>query len=179
MLMNRRQAGVALAGLALAACEKKTETGATAGMKKEAWGKLPDGRAVDLYTLTNGKGMEARIINFGGILVSLKVPDKTGAPVDVVLGFDTFDPYIKNPAYFGALIGRYGNRIAHGEFKLDGVTYHVPKNNGANSLHGGTGGSIKKLWTAKEAGNSLELTYLSKDGEEGYPGNLTAKVTIP
>jgi aldose 1-epimerase len=174
--MNRRQAGAALAGLALAACEKKSETGASAGMKKESWGKLPDGRAVDLYTLTNGKGMEARIANFGGIVVSLKAPDKSGTPVDVVLGFDTFDPYIKNPAFFGALIGRYGNRIAHGEFKLDGVTYHIPKNDGANTLHGGNEGFNKKLWTAKEAGNSLELTYLSKDGEEGYPGNLTSKV---
>jgi aldose 1-epimerase len=181
MLMNRRQAGLALAGLALAACEKKSETGASAGMKpsinKESWGQLPDGRAVDLYTLTNAKGMEARIMNFGGIVVSLKAPDKSGTPVDVVLGFDSLEPYLKNPAFFGALIGRYGNRIAHGEFKLDGVTYHVPKNDGANSLHGGTEGFNKKLWTAKEAPNGLELTYLSKDGEEGYPGNLTAKVT--
>jgi aldose 1-epimerase len=183
MMIDRRQAGMALAGLALAACEKKTETGVSApmnkpaGIRKESWGQSPDGRAVDLYTLTNGKGMEARIINWGGIVVSLKVPDKSGTPVDVVLGFDTFDPYIKNPAYFGALIGRYGNRIGHAKFKLDGITYHVPKNDGANSLHGGTSGFNSKLWTAQPAGNNLELTYLSKDGEEGYPGNLTAKVT--
>ena len=177
MLINRRQAGLALAGLALAACEKKSETGASAGMKKESWGQLPDGRAVELFTLTNGKGMEARIINYGGIVVSLKAPDKSGTPVDVVLGFDSFEPYLKNPAYFGALIGRYGNRIAHGEFKLDGVTYHVPKNDGDNSLHGGIEGFNKKLWSAKQTPNGLELTYLSKDGEGAYPGNLTAKVT--
>ena len=182
MMINRRHAGMALAGLALAACEKKTETGASAtgasaGMKKETWGQTPDGRGVDLYTLTNGKGMEARIITWGGIVVSLKVPDKSGTPTDVVLGFDTFEPYIKNPAYFGALIGRYGNRIGHAQFKLGGVACHVPKNDGDNSLHGGTSGFNSKLWTANQAGNDLELAYLSKDGEEGYPGDLTAKVT--
>lgn len=177
MIMNRRQAGSALAGLALAACGRKTDSGASAGMKKESWGKLPDGRAVDLYALTNGKGLEARIVDWGGIVVSLKVPDKSGAPVDVVLGFDALAPYIANKGYLGALIGRYGNRIAHGQFKLEGVAYKVPKNDGDNSLHGGADGFNKKLWTAKENGNNLELTYLSKDGEEGYPGDLTSTVT--
>lgn len=176
MQINRRQAGMALAGLALAACEKKTETGAPANMKKEAWGKLPDGRQVDLYTLTNSK-MEARIINWGGIVVSLKVPDKSGTPVDVVLGFDSLEPYVKNPAFFGALIGRYGNRIGHAQFTLEGAKYNVPKNDGDNSLHGGGNGFDKKLWTAKEAGGGLELTYVSPDGEAGYPGTLTSRVT--
>ena len=117
-MINRRQAGMALAGLALAACEKKTETGVSApmntpaGIKKESWGQLPDGRAVDLYTLTNGKGMEARIINWGGIVVSLKVPERAARRWTSCSASTRFDPYIKNPAYFGALIGRYGNRIA-------------------------------------------------------------------
>jgi aldose 1-epimerase len=176
MLMNRRQAGVAIAGLALAACGKKSETGALAGMKKELWGKLPDGRAVDLFTLTSAK-LEARILNWGGIVVSLKVPDQSGTPVDVVLGFDSFEPYMKNPAFFGALIGRYGNRIGHAQFTLEGTAYHVPKNDGDNSLHGGGNGFDKKLWTAKEVPGGLELTYLSADGEAGYPGNLTSRVT--
>ncbi len=178
MLMNRRQAGAALAGLTLAACGNNTETGAPAVMKKASWGKLPDGRDVDLFTLSNGKGMEASIMNYGGVVVTLKPADKNGpGTTDVVLGFDAFEPYIKNPSYFGALIGRYGNRIGHGAFKLDGVTYHVPKNDNDNSLHGGTDGFNKKLWTAREMPNGIELTYLSKDGEEGYPGNLTSKVT--
>jgi aldose 1-epimerase len=179
MTINRRQAAVAIAGAALAACGKKSESesGTKAGMTKQSWGNLPDGRGVDMYTLTNGKGMEASIITLGGIVQSLKVPDKSGTPVDVVNGFENLEPYLKNPAYFGALIGRYGNRIAHGEFKLDGITYHVPKNDGENSLHGGTEGFNKKLWMASQHGNALDLTYVSKDGEEGYPGTLTAKVT--
>jgi aldose 1-epimerase len=184
MLINRRQAGLALAGLALAACEKKTETtetkaetGAKAGIMKHEWGKTADGQQVDMYMLSNGKGMSADIITWGGIVTSLKVPDKSGTPVDVVLGFESFEPYIKNPAYFGALIGRYGNRIGHATFKLDGKTYHVPKNDGDNSLHGGTKGFNSRLWSANEVPGGLELTYVSKDGEEGYPGTLTAKVT--
>ncbi|MBS1871796.1 MAG: galactose mutarotase [Acidobacteria bacterium] len=185
MLINRRQAGAALAGLALAACEKKAEptaetksdTGAKAGIMKHEWGKTPDGQTVEMYMLSNGKGMSADIITWGGIVTALKVPDKSGTPVDVVLGFESFDPYVKNPAYFGALIGRYGNRIGHAQFKLDGKTYTVPKNDGDNSLHGGKAGFNSKLWTAKEVPGGLELTYVSKDGEEGYPGTLTAKVT--
>jgi aldose 1-epimerase len=149
-------------------------------MKKEPFGKTEDGQPVDLYTLSNKKGMEAAIINFGGIVVSLKVPDKAGKLDDVVLGYDQLDGYLTNKAYFGALIGRYGNRIAHGTFTLNGTTYTVPKNNGENSLHGGIKGFNRRLWTAKDVsdshGQALELTYLSKDGEEGYPGNLTAKV---
>ncbi len=178
MSMNRRQAAAAMAGFALSACApKRPDTGAPQVIQKLSWGKLPDGRAADLYTLSNGKGMEASIATYGGIVVSLKVPSKNGAPVDVVLGFDSFEPYIANPSYFGALIGRYGNRIAHGQFKLNGVTYNVPKNDGANSLHGGKVGFDKKLWQAREIPGGIELTYVSKDAEEGYPGDLTAKVT--
>jgi aldose 1-epimerase len=149
-------------------------------MTKEAFGKTEDGQSVDLYRLTNKNGMEAAITNFGGIVVSLKVPDRSGKIDDVVLGYDGLDGYLTNKAYFGAIIGRYGNRIAHGKFVLDGVTYSLPKNDGDNTLHGGTKGFNKRVWNAKEASTAqaptLELTYLSKDGEEGFPGNLSVKV---
>ena len=149
-------------------------------MKKEPFGKTEDGQAVDLYTLSNKNGMEAAITNFGGIVVSLKVPDKTGKSDDVVLGYDQLDGYLTNKAYFGAIIGRYGNRIAHGKFVLNGTTYNIPKNDGDNALHGGLKGFNKRVWTAKDVsdakGQALELTYLSKDGEEGFPGSLSCKV---
>lgn len=149
-------------------------------MKKQSFGKTSDGRPVDLYTLTNQKGMEVAITNFGGIVVSLKVPDRTGKFDDVVLGYDSLDGYLTNKAFFGALIGRYGNRIAHGKFTLNGQTYTLPKNDGDNTLHGGPEAFNKKLWTANDVssskGQALELTYLSPDGEEGFPGNLNAKV---
>ena len=149
-------------------------------MQKQAFGKIQDGQTVDLYVLTNKQGMSAAITNFGATLVSLKVPDRDGKIGDVVLGYDNPADYETGKAYFGGTIGRYGNRIAHGKFTLDGVSYSVPTNDGENSLHGGVRGFNKRVWTAKEvsssAGESLELTYLSKDGEEGYPGNLKVKV---
>jgi len=149
-------------------------------MKKQSFGKTSDGRAVDLFTLTNQKGMEVAITNFGGIVVSLKVPDRTGKFDDVVLGYDSLDGYLTNKAFFGALIGRYGNRIAHGKFTLNDQTYTLPKNDGDNTLHGGPEGFNKKLWAARDVssakGQALELTYLSADGEAGFPGNLNAKV---
>jgi aldose 1-epimerase len=153
---------------------------AKSSMKKQPFGKTADGQAVDLFTLTNAKGMEVSITNFGGIVVTLKVPDRNGKLDDVVLGYDQLDGYLTNKAFFGALIGRYGNRVAHGQFQLDGKTYNLPKNDGDNTLHGGRTGFNKRLWTAKEVsgakGTALELTYLSKDGEEGFPGNLSVKV---
>ena len=149
-------------------------------MKKQSFGKTSDGRPVDLYTLTNQKGMEVAITNFGGIVVSLRAPDRTGKFDDVVLGYDSLDGYLTNKAFFGAVIGRYGNRIAHGKFTLNGQTYTLPKNDGDNTLHGGPEAFNKKLWTAKDVssskGQALELTYMSPDGEEGFPGNLNAKV---
>ena len=149
-------------------------------MKKEPFGITNDGVSVYIYTLTNSKGMEARITNYGGILVSLVVPDKSGKLDDIVLGYDSLSGYIKNSPYFGALIGRYGNRIAKGKFTLEGKEYSLAVNNGANTLHGGLKGFDKVVWDAKErkgkSGLSLVLTYLSKDGEEGYPGNLRVKV---
>jgi aldose 1-epimerase len=149
-------------------------------MKKQPFGKTSDGRDVELYTLTNKKGMEVAITNFGGIVVALKAPDRNGKFDDVVLGYASLDGYLTNKAFLGALIGRYGNRIAHGKFPLNGANYTLPKNDGDNTLHGGPEGFNKRLWTAKDVsgakGQALELTYMSKDGEEGFPGNLTVKV---
>jgi aldose 1-epimerase len=156
-------------------CSPNKETGAIHSALSRDFGKTPPGETVELYTLKNAKGVEAAISTYGGVLVSLKVPDRAGALGDIVLGFDDFNGYLKPPPYFGALIGRYGNRIAHARFTLDGVEYKLAKNNGDNSLHGGNRGFDKVVWKAK-LGNGLELTYLSKDGEEGYPGNLSVTV---
>jgi aldose 1-epimerase len=156
-----------------------TGQGAELHMKKAAFGKMPDGQAIELYTLTNRSGMKVTITNYGGRVVSLLVPDRAGKVADVVLGFDDLSGYLDQNPYFGALVGRYANRIANGEFALDGVEYHVPKNDGPNALHGGIRGFDKKVWTARDISKenpSLELTYLSKDGEEGYPGNLSVRV---
>ncbi len=133
------------------------------------WGKTREGAAAKLYTLTNRNGVEARITNYGGIVVSVKTPDRRGAMADVVLGFDSLDGYINSPSpYLGALIGRYGNRIGHAKFTLDGVEYKLAANNGENSLHGGKRGFNMVVWTPRELPDGgLELTYLSKDGEEG------------
>ena len=134
---------------------------------KKEFGKTPDGKTADIYTLVNNKGCEVRITNYGGIVVSLTVPDKDGKLGDVVLGYDTLDQYIKNSPFFGALIGRYGNRIAKGKFELEGKTYTFVINNGPNHLHGGNKGFDKVLWDAKEIKKDnavgLELSYLSKD----------------
>jgi aldose 1-epimerase len=147
---------------------------------KQSFGKTDAGENVDLYTLRNTHGVEATITNYGGIVVSLKVPDRNGKFDDVVLGFKDLDNYLKPGPYFGALIGRYGNRIAKGRFTLNGVEYKLAVNNGENHLHGGIKGFDKVVWTGKEmktrSGPALSLTYLSKDGEEGYPGNLTVNV---
>jgi aldose 1-epimerase len=150
-------------------------------VKKESFGNLPDGTPVDIYTMTNANGMEIRATNYGGIVVSLRVPDKKGNLDDIALGFDNLQGYLANTPYFGAIIGRYGNRIANGKFKIDGQEYTLAKNNGPNSLHGGLKGFDKVVWQAGQfqssAGVGIVLTYTSKDGEEGYPGKLTAKVT--
>jgi aldose 1-epimerase len=144
-------------------------------IKKASFGTL-DGEPVDIYTLTSAKGIEARITNYGGIVVSLKTPDKSGKMADIVQGFDDLNGYLQDEPYFGAVIGRYANRIGKARFRLDGKEYKLPANDGQNSLHGGKKGFDKHLWTAAVKGSSLELTYVSKDGEEGYPGTLTAKV---
>ena len=150
-------------------------------MQKTAFGKTADGQAVDLYTLSNKSGMEVAIMTYGGTVVSLKTADKDGKFDDIVLGYDKLEDYAAGTSYFGATIGRYGNRIAHGKFSIGKNTYTLAKNNGENTLHGGLIGFNKKVWTAKDvsgvAGEAIELTYLSKDGEEGFPGNLSCKVT--
>lgn len=140
-----------------------------------------DGKPVTLYTLKNSKGAEAKIMNYGGIVQSLVMPDRTGKMEDVVLGYDDLAGYVKETPYFGALIGRYGNRIGKAKFTLDGKTYELAKNNNGNSLHGGLKGFDKVVWNVvKATGNTLELQYTSKDGEEGFPGNLnvTALYTL-
>ncbi len=148
---------------------------------KTHWGSLPSGEEIHLYTLRNSNGLEAAITNYGGRVVTLKTPDRDGNFEDIVLGFDDLEGYLGNNPYFGALLGRYGNRIANGEFTLHGRTYKLARNNGQNSLHGGLKGFDKVAWSAREISRpdapGLELNYLSKDGEEGYPGNLTVKVT--
>jgi len=135
-----------------------------------------DGKAITLYTLHNAKGAEAKIMNYGGLVQSLSMPDRAGKFDDIVLGYDNLAGYLKDTPYFGALVGRYGNRIGGGKFTLDGQTYTLATNNGPNSLHGGLKGFDKVVWNVvKATANSLELQYTSKDGEEGFPGNL--KVT--
>jgi aldose 1-epimerase len=168
--------------LALTAiCEAQSANKGKHSIDKQSFGQTADGTAVDIYTLKNTAGAEVRITNYGGIVVSLKVPDKNGKFDDVVLGYDNLDGYLKNNSpYMGALIGRYANRIAKGKFSLNGKQYQLAVNNGPNHLHGGIKGFDKVVWTAKPLrvanGAALKLTYVSKDGEENYPGNLTATV---
>jgi aldose 1-epimerase len=153
---------------------------ATPKITRTAFGKLPDGTAIELYTLSNGRGMTAKIMTYGAILTSLDVPDRKGAVGDVTLGFDSLAPYVKGHPFFGATVGRYGNRIAKGKFTLDGKEYTLAVNNGPNSLHGGLKGFDKRVWKAvpkmTAAGPSVEFTYTSPDGEEGYPGTLKTRV---
>lgn len=146
-------------------------------MKKQWYGNTTDGAQIDLYTLTNDLGMEVGVITYGAIVTSLRVPDAAGTVDDVVLGFDTPDGYLGSHPYFGAVVGRYANRIANGRFMIGGVEFVLAVNQGDNSLHGGLKGFDKQVWTAKTRGSSLELTYVSKDGEEGYPGTLRSTVT--
>ena len=149
-------------------------------MQKQAFGKTADGQAVDLYTLTNKNGMEVAISNYGGTVVSLKAPDNKGKFDDIVLGYDKVKDYEAGKAYFGAIIGRYGNRIGKAKFSIGKSNYTLATNNGENTLHGGNVGFNRRVWTAKDVsgptGAALELIYLSKDGEEGFPGNLSCKV---
>ena len=147
------------------------------GIKEKSFGNY-DNQPVTEYTLTNSSGMHVSILNYGGTVTKLIVPDKNGDPDDVVLGFDSFDGYLqKNDPYFGSVVGRYANRIANGKFTLDGKTYTLAGNDHGNSLHGGNKGYDKVIWMAEKLGDtSLKLIYQSKDGEEGYPGNLTAQV---
>ncbi|NOY58414.1 MAG: galactose mutarotase [Calditrichaeota bacterium] len=165
---------------ALISCQKSPDSKAEMNVQKEPFGKTPDGTEIELYTLTNYNGMKARIMTYGAILVSLKVPDRNGKLADITLGYDDLAGYIKNNPYFGATVGRYANRIAKGQFTLDGVEYQLAQNDGENHLHGGARGFDKVIWKGEpvKEGNTVgvKLTYLSKDGEEGYPGNLLCTV---
>ena len=153
------------------------QAGKTA-VKREPFGKMPDGKPVERFTLTNANGVELKAISYGGIITSLRVPDRTGKLDDIVLGFDTLDGYLKDHPFFGAIIGRYGNRIGKAQFSLDGKVYKLAANNGPNHLHGGTKGFDKVLWSVEPIGsNGLDFTRTSPDGEEGYPGNLRMRVT--
>ncbi len=148
---------------------------------KEPFGVLPDGKAVELYTLTNAHGMRVRVMTYGGVIVSLDVPDRNGKGGDIVLGYEHLDGYLAKSPYFGAIVGRFGNRIKNAQFSLDGKVYTLAKNNPPNTLHGGFKGFDKVLWRGqpfqKEKEVGLILQYTSRDGEEGYPGTLQVTVT--
>lgn len=163
------------------ACTNKESTQAPGTIVKSEFGILPDSTKVSLYTLVNHSGITMKVTNYGGIITSLMVPDKNGKVADIVLGYDSLSGYLKAPSYFGALIGRYGNRIANGKFTLDGTGYDLAKNNGPNHLHGGVKGFDKVVWDAEEfktdSAVGIKLHRISKDGEEGYPGNLDVTVT--
>jgi len=147
---------------------------------KQPFGSTSEG-PVDLYTLTNSRGMEVKIMTYGGIIQSVKAPDRRGRMANVTLGFNNLDDYVNKSPYFGSITGRYANRIAHGTFTLDGVTYHLPLNNGPNSLHGGTVGFDKHIWAAtpfQSLGDvGLKLSFTSPDADQGYPGTLVTEVT--
>ena len=171
MILRKNLCGLAiLMGVFLVATMEAKTT-----VSKQSFGKTAEGTPVDLYNLTDGT-IEVRIMTYGGIVTSIKTPDRDGKSGDIVLGFDSVDKYIAGSPYFGAIIGRYGNRIAHGKFELDGKTYSIPKNDGDNSLHGGLRGFDKVVWDAKTIANGVQFTYLSKDGDQGFPGNLNTTV---
>ena len=179
--------------LAAIGCSKPAEQAATPAaapaptaeanttMSRTSFGTLPDGTALELFTLKNPSGMEVSVTNYGGIITSLKVPDRNGKIDDVTLGYDSIDGYLKSSPYFGAIIGRYGNRIAKAQFTLDGKTYKLPANDGPNTLHGGLKGFDKVAWRAepfeREGERGIVFNYVSPDGEEGFPGTLTTRVT--
>jgi aldose 1-epimerase len=177
---------VAAAGLAVVAACRTDSPPAEPGqgtvshtVTRELFGAMPDGTQVDVYTLKNANGIEARAITYGGIITSLKAPDRSGAVADIVLGFDSIDGYLKGHPFFGAIIGRYGNRIGRARFTLDGREYTLAANNGPNHLHGGLKGFDKVLWTAQPVSwrNAVTFSRTSPDGEEGYPGALNVQVT--
>jgi aldose 1-epimerase len=182
---SKRVGGIVLAILLCAATSVSSFAAmnqkSKARIEKHPFGKLADGTLVDLYTLTNKNGLQAQITNYGGALVALKTPDRRSQLGDIVLGYDEPTGYVQGSSFIGALIGRYANRIARGKFSLAGVEYQLAQNNGVNHLHGGPRGFYRVVWQARELrradGVALQLSYFSKDGEEGYPGNLSVTVT--
>jgi aldose 1-epimerase len=193
-MRSHRLTSVALSlalGLAIAGCDRQSATPVTekvpapavakATVTRADYGKLPDGTAVESFTMTNASGASVTAITYGGILTSIKVPDRNGKLDDVVLGHDTFEDYLKDGSYFGAIVGRYANRIGGAQFTIDGQIYKLAANNGPNSLHGGLKGFDKAVWKAETVetadGAGVKLTHTSPDGEEGYPGTLNVAVT--
>ena len=192
MTLARRRAtaaGLAASTMLVLACSQdrpakdSTPAAATsaASITRASFGVAPDSTPVDVYTLVNSHGVRVRILTYGGIVQTLETPDKAGKLDDIVLGFDDMPGYVKSSPYFGAIVGRYGNRIARGRFTLDGKTYKLAVNNGPNALHGGIKGFDKVVWAAEQFSNDssvgVVLTHTSPDGDEGYPGTLRAKVT--
>lgn len=178
--MKKMIFAVAVAALFAACCSKPKEAETTlSGLKASNFQKEVNGKMTDLYVLTNGGGAEVCLTNYGGRIVSVMVPDKDGKMVDVVLGFDNIEDYLNIDNNFGATIGRYGNRIGHGRFTLDGVEYNLTKNNNGNTLHGGTKGWDKMVFDAEQTGpSSVVFTVNSPDGESGFPGNVNATITM-
>ncbi|CDA84129.1 aldose epimerase family protein [uncultured Bacteroides sp.] len=168
-----------VAALLMAACMPKAEKATESGLLQSKFQTEVDGKKTDLFTLRNKDNMEVCITNFGGRIVSVMVPDKDGQMRDVVLGFDSIQDYISKPSDFGASIGRYANRINQGKFTLDGVEYQLPRNNYGHCLHGGPQGFQYRVFDAVQPNpQEVELTYVAKDGEEGFPGNITCKVLM-
>lgn len=166
-------------GLAFLVAVAQVDAASMKQVDERDYGRMPDGTVVKEYTLRNGKGMVAKVISYGATLTELQVPDKKGAMTNVVLGALSLEEYLKGFNAAAATIGRYANRIAKARFTLDGVEYKLAANNGVNHLHGGPTGFAKRAWAGRPlpSGNAVELTYVSQDGEEGYPGNLTVKIT--
>lgn len=179
MLINSLVLAIAVITGLTACVERKPQTGKS--LIQSEFGTLANGQVVDLFTLTSSTGIEMQVITYGGTIISLKTPDRNGEKANIVLGFDNLAAYEAGTPYFGAIIGRYGNRIALGQFELDGVTHQLSTNDGPNHLHGGHVGFDKVVWEVIETNSgenpSLALQYVSPDGEEGYPGNLTVTVT--
>ena len=182
MVALRSTIATVLVVAALDACttHRDDDRSATPGVTRAPFGRLPDGRAVELFTLTNAHGVEVRAMTYGGTITVIRTPDRNGQLDDIVLGFDSLAGYLGDSPYFGAIVGRYANRIARGQFTLDGVTYQLARNNGPNSLHGGARGFDKVLWVGEPLGGDsvgVRFRYTSRDGEEGYPGSVAVSVT--
>lgn len=168
--------------IGLVSCQNAAIMAAETQVKQETYGKMPDGQEIKIFTLTNKNGLKAKVTEYGAILVSMEVPDKAGKVADITHGYDTLAGWLTNTSYFGATVGRFGNRIKDGKFSLDGKDYKLATNNDPGgipcALHGGLKGFDKVVWAGKTVGdNAVEFTYTAKDGEEGYPGNLSVKVT--
>ena len=180
--MQKTHLMISMLAIGFLACQQNTAMAKDTSVTEEVYGKMPDGKEVKIFTLTNKDGLKARVTEYGAILVSMETPDKSGKLADITHGYDTLDGWLTNTSYFGATVGRFGNRIKDGKFSLDGKDYTLATNNDPGgipcALHGGLKGFDKVVWAGKIVGdNAVEFAYTAKDGEEGYPGNLSVKVT--